>query len=468
VRVNLSQALFAAGETHRREAYRHAAAAQQLLEEIADAAEAAGERERAVDCYQVLLQLGYALGRFENVAEGYLNSIRLLQAEQLRLHALRCYEDFARIGSELGEHHTVAQICKEAAEHAGGLDPTLRRHFQRRAARAAEAAAEQLQTRGSAAPLREQAYLLAIDSWSQLDDFAQVGAGFAALAALPLPGERQQRYARLCGRYPALPTTLPADPAPPAFLRKPQSHPPVWLLDLLEWEAAGDPAAVCLALLGDPQRPALTRRHALLVLLACYSPPAALPAVQQRRSLAIVNSLANLRTYEALRPLERLYTEAMPTAAALPGQAAIRSAILGALPKLLYKRSFYLVLRGLADPDAAVRRDALEALSRFHFADAIAPLCRLYRERPDADIRRAVLHSLGRAHDLRAGEFLLQVLAEADEPQRSEAQRQLLRYEQPELIPLVKRRLELDSGPGRAALTAVLANLSGRGADSGT
>ena len=161
-----------------------------------------------------------------------------------------------------------------------GLDPALRRRYQRRAALAAVAAAEQLQARGGAVILCEHAYLLAIESWNALDDFVAVGTCFAALAALPLPAERQQRYLRLVENYSRPPQPAPlatsaasaeAGEALPAFLRQQQAYPPIWLLDLLEWEAAGDPAAVCLALLGDTQRALLTRRHALVVLLLSHA-----------------------------------------------------------------------------------------------------------------------------------------------------------------------------------------------------
>lgn len=471
VRVNLSLAWASEGKrTDERAAHREAAAAQLLLEEVADEAERCGERERALDCYRVLLQLGQALGRFENVAEGYLNCIRILKEEQLRLHALRYYEDFARVGTALGEHHTVAQVCREAADSLDrrGLDPALRRRYLRQAAEAAQAAAVQLQRQGGTASLCEHAYLLAIESWNALDDFVKVRDGFAALAALPLPAERKERYRRLVDSYPELATTPPppaaaatTDAALPAFLRQQQAYPPVWLLDLQEWEAGGDPAAVCLSLLGDTQRATVTRRQALWVLLLTYGPrPADLDARRQQL-LSCVSGLSNLRAYEALRPLERLYGESLPRLGAADELNEVRAAILSAPPKLLFKRALYLVLRGLDDPHPQVRQQALMSLARLHFPDAIAPLCRLFRERPEPAVRSAVLQSLGRAHDLRAGEFLLDVLRHEPEPLRSEARQLLLRSDNRELLPLLQRSLELESGPARPALQAVLAHLRG-------
>jgi len=48
---------------------RHLVAAQRLLEQVADDYETAGERERAFDCYQILLKLGQDSGSFENLSE---------------------------------------------------------------------------------------------------------------------------------------------------------------------------------------------------------------------------------------------------------------------------------------------------------------------------------------------------------------------------------------------------------------
>ena len=39
-----------------------------------------GELERAFDCFQILLKLGKESAQFENLAEGYVNCIRVLRA----------------------------------------------------------------------------------------------------------------------------------------------------------------------------------------------------------------------------------------------------------------------------------------------------------------------------------------------------------------------------------------------------
>ena len=67
-----------------------------LLEAAADGFETQGLRERAFDCFQVLLTLGKE-GAFENLAEGYINCIRILQEDNLKYYVLQYYEDFQEL-----------------------------------------------------------------------------------------------------------------------------------------------------------------------------------------------------------------------------------------------------------------------------------------------------------------------------------------------------------------------------------
>src|SRR5262245_48063124 len=82
VHFNLGMALHkTGGEAH--EIAQHLVTAMRLLEQVADEYETAGERERAFDCYQILLKLGVESGSFENLSEGYLNCIRILKEDGL-------------------------------------------------------------------------------------------------------------------------------------------------------------------------------------------------------------------------------------------------------------------------------------------------------------------------------------------------------------------------------------------------
>jgi len=67
--------------------------AVRLLEEAADHFEAVGLRERAFDCFQVLIQLGREHQTFEDVVEGFVNCIRILREDHLKTFALHFLDD---------------------------------------------------------------------------------------------------------------------------------------------------------------------------------------------------------------------------------------------------------------------------------------------------------------------------------------------------------------------------------------
>ena len=72
------------------------------LERAADGYEATGQRERAFDCFLVVMAIGRE-GGFENLAEGYLGCIRILAGDQLRHYVIQYYEDFLGMAEERGE-----------------------------------------------------------------------------------------------------------------------------------------------------------------------------------------------------------------------------------------------------------------------------------------------------------------------------------------------------------------------------
>src|SRR5690606_26976354 len=78
-------------------------AAVHRLEEAADRFESIAQRERAFDCYHVLVAIGELTGSFEHVLEGSVNAIRILRQDNLQHHALSLYEhtiELARAASE--------------------------------------------------------------------------------------------------------------------------------------------------------------------------------------------------------------------------------------------------------------------------------------------------------------------------------------------------------------------------------
>ncbi|MBS1120497.1 MAG: lyase domain protein repeat-containing protein, partial [Deltaproteobacteria bacterium] len=66
------------------EARRALIESQRKLEQVADDFEQVGELERAFDCFQILLKLGKESSQFENLAEGYVNCIRVLRDDNLK------------------------------------------------------------------------------------------------------------------------------------------------------------------------------------------------------------------------------------------------------------------------------------------------------------------------------------------------------------------------------------------------
>lgn len=269
-----------------REGRRQAALAQQLLEEQADESIARGAREQALDCYRVLVHLGDSLHRFENLVEGQVSCIRLLSEEGRALDALGCYEELLDQAAAFGEHAAAAQLAREAVDRVrrGGLGTPLLRRYWRRTADAAHAAASRALTGQGTTQLAEHALLFAIEAHTALGDFVAVRGCFRALAELPISVEARSRYLAKANRYPE------GDGAPrqKEDLGDPPPRPvtpPVWTLDLIEWETAGDPAATCLLLALDGRRPALVRRRALVTILTALRPP------YEGRSLALVRGL---------------------------------------------------------------------------------------------------------------------------------------------------------------------------------
>ncbi|HEY5946683.1 MAG TPA: hypothetical protein VIV40_14370, partial [Kofleriaceae bacterium] len=97
-------------DPHSTEARRALIESQRKLEQVADDFEQVGELERAFDCFQILLKLGKESAQFENLAEGYVNCIRVLRDDNLKFYVLQYYEDFIKLALERGELHAAATL----------------------------------------------------------------------------------------------------------------------------------------------------------------------------------------------------------------------------------------------------------------------------------------------------------------------------------------------------------------------
>jgi len=424
---------------------RHLVQAQRLLEEVADDFEARGERERAYDCYAILLQLGKDSGSFENLAEGYINCIRIFKEDSLKYYVLQYYEDFLRIALEREEYHAAASLFREAADYARRVGLIYDRGYLKRAGETWWKAAEKNERDGGPTELTENAYLAAIDAFNSLGDFVRVRESYSRLAALGLAEKKKQRYARVASRYERVnPEEIDAASFP-EYLRQQHAYPPIWELDLIEWELDGDHAAVCASIVGDLRYADMIRRRALNVLLTHLEAGA---GEEDPNLLSqVAQGLGELQAYPALRPLERLYGHPHPL---------VRRGVMRALKHLYFKRTFALIARGLRDDSKEVREASLEAVAALHFPHAFDPLTRIYREHEDLRVKTTALESLGAIASLEAGEFLIEVLRYEVDPLRDVARRLLAKFDNPDIFPILRKHLELESGTARALLEQIL------------
>ena len=128
-----------------------------------------------------------------------------------------------------------------------------------------------------------------------------------------------------------------------------------------------------------------------------------------------------------------------------------------ALRHLFFKRTFNMIQRGLRDEAPPVRQAALEALKALHFPHAFDPLTRIFREHDEANVKEVALESIARIGSLEAGEFLVEVLRYEAEPLRQVARRQLAAFDNPDIFPILRKHLELEtSGPARQALEQIV------------
>jgi hypothetical protein len=415
----------------------HLINAQRLLEQVADDYETAGERERAFDCYQILLKLGQDSGQFENLAEGYLNCIRILKEDGLKFYVLQYYEDFLELALARVEYHAAAQLYREAAEYALRAGLPYHRYYLRRAADTWWREAERGIASGAPIELIENAYLASIDCLSLTGNFARVRETYQRLAALDLPERKRARYTEIPERYSGAPNEEGEGLQFPQYLRQPRAYGDIWFVDLVEWEHDGDPERVAAAIVGDLRYPDGIRRRAVNLVLE-------MAAARQQGEVgpdtlaAVAQSLGELQSYAALSALERLYQHV---------ETRVRRAAVRALRHLYFKRSFGLLGKGLADRETVVREAAVEALRGLHFAHAFHPLTRIFREHPDERVKSVALESIGRIGTIEAAEQLVGVIRQETGALRDVARRALALFDDADVVPILRQHLELEGNP---------------------
>ncbi len=442
VRFNLGRACDQLGD--KTAARRHTIQSMHLFEAAADGFETQGMRERAFDCYQIIMAIGKG-GSFENLAEGYLNCIRILREDNLKYYVLQYYEDFQEMAIERGELHAAATLFREAADYARRQGMPYARHYQYRGAEVHVAAAERTLSDSGSPELAENSYAAAIDAYNELGLYSAVRNLYGRLSQLPLSDKRKARYQRLQRRL----AEMRDDTAPmssfPDYLRMDTAYPEIWRLDVIEWEQAGDPAETMAEVIQDQKWPDFTRRRALLCRLAQLETGEPTPSAATLERLAFY--LGRVEIYAALAPLEVMYESP---------SAAVRASVLKAVRQLFFKRSFILVIKGLADDDANVRREALAAVGALHFGHAFDPLSRIYREASDPEVRRTSLASIGKIPSVQAAELLIDVLRHGDQGERDLSRELLVRADHTDVTPLLQRAAAAETGAARAEFDRVL------------
>lgn len=405
-RFNLSRTAKRSGNP---QAAREAAiGAVHMIQEAADRFETSGERERAFDCFQVLIAIGEETGELEHVLEGYVNAVRILREDQLRYYALESYEQAIKKAAAAREAAAAATLAREMAAYARkeGLDAVANDAALKEAALWRDAAALSTE-RGAPPEIAENALLAAVLSLGQCGRFTEVGARFRELEALPLDEKRRAHYARVAARYASV-ADQPLEAAPlPSHLRHETGFPPVWHVDLVEWEQRGSAAEACADVLLDPQRHESLRRRALAARLTALGVEAeARP--ESDALLALVEQLAHLDLYEMLSPLEHLYRT---------DHDDVRAAVVRVLSGFFFKRTFATLRDAALSRDRALVDAAAASIRKLSFPHAFDPLARIHRDCEDQKVRLAVVRSLAQIERAEAGEALLGMLLQAPRPE---------------------------------------------------
>jgi HEAT repeats len=423
--------------------HEHLVITTRLLEEAADDYETKGDREMTFYCYQVMLKLGKEVNSYENIAEGYLNSIRVLKGDNLKSYVLQYYEEFQRLSMEREEFHAAATLYREAAEYCARVGLPYAKYYESKSGEAWSQAAESNEKRGGPPELSENALLAAIDAFNQVGDQLRVKTSYERLVGLSLSDKRKKRYQDLLSRFQNITQEASGLTAFREQMRQ-TGGTALWYVDILEWEQDGDPLEVALSMVWNPDYHEVARRRALKLLLLIHD---------ERRSGAespaglcrIAEALGEIQVYAVLAPLEKL--------AAHP-EASVRAKAVGASQNLYFKRSFNLVRKGLGDTPE-IKERAMEALGALHFPHAFEPISRIYREQENPRVRKTAIKSIGRISSEDAAEFLLEVFRYETGDLKRAAEEALRSSENRKLHELIEKQIVLETGEMKRSLQAI-------------
>jgi tetratricopeptide (TPR) repeat protein len=427
-------------------------ASVRLLEEAADHFESIGQRERAFDCFSVLVQIGRESGAFEDVLEGYVNCIRILREDHLKYFAIEYFEEAIASAVERGETSAAATLAREAADYARSLGlASASSGYSVRQAELWRALARQHLERGAPPEIAENALLASILASGEVGQWASVGSLYGDLSKLDIEPSRRQHYARVAGRY----GNLKDEPLETASalshpLRQDTHFTEVWHVDVVEWEQRGSAAEACADVLVDKRWPDLIRRKAMLARLTALpveSAPDDGSLARTNARLRLAEQLAQLQLYAVLSPLEKLFAV---------DERRVRIGVLQAMQTLFFKRSFVTVRAALRDPDSAVVDQACRAVEALYFQHAVDPLSRILRESPEPAPRASALRALARIDTLEAAEILLGVLEHGAPADRLAALSALKGTRGGKFVELARAALGTAKDPLKSTLNEVL------------
>ncbi|HLM73989.1 MAG TPA: HEAT repeat domain-containing protein [Polyangiaceae bacterium] len=392
-----------------------------MLEQAADRYETIGQRERAFDCFQVLIAVGRESGEFEHVLEGYVNVIRILREDHLRYCALQSYEEVVAAAEKQGEASAAATLAREMSAYARkeGL-PSVANFATLTQARLWQDVAGAAKARRSPTEIAENALLAAVIAYGEAGQYQRVGSIYKSLSELPLEAARCTHYARARTRYvDAQDLAIDAGPLP-AHLRQEVGFPEVWHVDLVEWEQRGSVSQACGDVVLDPaQWSDVTRRRAMLARLSALgveadessgSPPRG--GALGERYAGLCDQLSLVDLYVILSPLEHLFRRS---------EEAVRLAVVRALARFPYKRTFITLREALSDADPTVVHQASKSLEELRFPHAFDPLSRIYREASSKEVRSSAIRALAKIDTFEAAEMLLSIIQHDGREERAAA-----------------------------------------------
>ncbi|MDC3961233.1 HEAT repeat domain-containing protein [Polyangium jinanense] len=429
-------------------------AAVHLLEEAADRYETIGQRERAFDCYQVLIAIGRESGEFEHVLEGYVNVIRILREDHLRYYALQSYEEALSAAEKQKEVSAAATLAREMSAYARkeGL-PAVANFGTLAQARLWQEVAAASTARGAPPSIAENALLAAVIALGEAGQYGKVGQVYEKLAALDLEEARRKHYTNARKRYvEAQDLRIESQPLP-AHLRHEVGFPEVWHVDLVEWEQRGSASQSAGDVVLDPSAwSEVTRRRAMLARLTALAIEAEEEAspgrtAQSQLYSTLAEQLALVELYTILSPLEALFRRP---------EREVRIAVVRALSRFLYKRTFITLREALVDAEGGVVQEAAKALEELRFPHAFDPLARIYRESQSPVVRASAVKALARIDTLEAAEMLLGVIEHDGRDERQAAIEALKRARGMKFVDVAKSSLPGLSSAAQSAVREVL------------